>query len=287
MRTAIATVAVGIGLSVFVACGSSSVVLQPVDDGGTESGLPEAAVDAEAGGANVGVVQMKSYSPPSTDAGNATVFARFVTGQVSACAETIVGGCSVNSCDLTATPTGVPVSAGQLVISGGLQKVTLIPKNSDYVTENVSTRLWNGGEVLSIVGAGATAPAFNLSVITPSYVTVTDPPWPANGKLTIDRTQPWSFTWTGGGAGEVMFNLNASTGKSAVLLSCAFPAASGAAVISPAVLAKLPPSSTQAMLSIESHTVIQSTAGSYAMVFHATAQANTPSSLATATVAVP
>ena len=107
----------------------------------------------------VGEVILTSYEF-DTGAPFSTVQARF--GQL--CESTSVEDCVVVSC----TPSGAPVDAGVITVSGGVQTATMTPEAGAYTADlDTELNLFLSGQTLTIEAAGGTCPAFTASVDAP------------------------------------------------------------------------------------------------------------------------
>lgn len=267
-----------------IACDGSATVLQSPDagDGGDAA---DDRTEASVALGNNGVIELYSrYSPTaSPPEDSSSVLAVFSLATQSSCPpEVIVDGCSVVDC---APPLNVPVtnvSAGTLLINGTKQPLSLVPNAEHYPSNPISTRLWEGGEAISLVASGDAAPAFSLSLIAPKYVVVTTPTWPTgNSKLPVARSVPLDFVWTGGDAGQVTVLFTAQLKTPGIqLVSCSFPATAGHGTISTNVLAKLTTNAQAISIAITTNTRVQTTIKDWTMTFHAQAFANVPNGTA-------
>jgi hypothetical protein len=157
------------------------------------------------------------------------------------------GPCLVTTCPAQ-TPTdagGVSlVTAGSLTVTGGVfgdAGIELGPDNLGSYLYNTVGPMFAAGDTLSVMGAGATVPAFTAqTLVAPGPITLTAPA-PDGGVLTIPTTQNLALTWTGGSAGDRMFlKLSAffQTGAAASAI-CSWDATLGNGTVPASALAPL------------------------------------------------
>jgi len=198
------------------------------DDSGGGGGTPS----------NTGFVAVSTYNAMSAGmpiaAGGVSVSFNLSTS--SSCAHTLVDPCDVYICSAPATP--MYASAGTVTIQGLVQPVMLTPMtDKTYTVYSAQQALYAGGETITISAPGADAPAFSLSYTAPSRMSITSPAKPASGaKLTVNRSQGFTASWTGGGAGEVFLYISGPSASNTTI-SCGFPASSGTGTIPAAALA--------------------------------------------------
>lgn len=194
-------------------------------------------------GLHVGIVAVGSGPQHATDQHGYKALAGFSTapdGSPGAFTEATVGPCVVRR--YTTLPVkGAPIkqSAGTITIDGGVHTLSLSPDgNGKYAELDSSTEdLFSGGETITIKAAGDVVPAFSFSMIAPSGVDLTQPAEPPNkGPLPVDRTADLTFSWSGGGSGDVIAVL---TDPSATRVTCTFASAPGKGTIPKAALASL------------------------------------------------
>ena len=208
------------------------------DDGG--GGGPDASVPS-----NNGFVQLSAYNAvaSATPIVGGSASASFVTtAATSSCTQHTVGACDVYVCSTT-TPTQSYASDGTITITGLAQAVTLTPQSNNMYApfSTQQAPLFSGGETVTLHGTGGTAPAFTLMVTMPSRATITSPTKPAgtSGSVTIQRSQDFSASWTGGGAGKLYLYVSGPSGSGATV-SCGFDASAGTGKIPAAALSMLP-----------------------------------------------
>lgn len=162
------------------------------------------------------------------------------------CTISIEGSCLVRICttpDVIGT-NPVPQSAGTITITGGKKPLTLIPDAmGNYSSTKDSLPLWDGGEMITVSGAGATVPAFTMTLTAPVAIDITEPLNQGGGTpMALDRSKDFVLTWTNGGPGSFyltmydgMFNVTSKH-----MLACYFPSAPGTGTVPKAALQALP-----------------------------------------------
>ena len=156
------------------------------------------------------------------------------------CAETAVAGCTVLTCG-DAPLDYEPVDAGLITITGATSPIAMSYAAVDGYGDvfRPEEALFAGGETIAASAPGADGPAFALSAVAPTAVTIATPAWPSGqDTLAIPRASGFTFTWTGTSAGSVVANL--SNNSQSIGVSCPFPAADGTATIPAEALAELP-----------------------------------------------
>lgn len=222
--------------AVLAACGA-------VADVPSDAGASDAAVDASDATTlsfkrrtNDGFVGLQSTRGNATN--NGTAFVHF--GTLSDCGEATFEGCTVWDCPSDVQPPGKSVAAGTVVVEGTTPPVAIVPDKTYYAVQHLNGQLWGGGEKIRARAEGNTAPAFDLSVVAPSYVTVTSPT--LSPKITISRSMDFVVTWSGGGEGKVVVELQVyqSSVGPGMAVDCGFPASAGSGKIPQEVLRVLP-----------------------------------------------
>lgn len=171
-----------------------------------------------------------------------TASASFYVNQATGtCTEQVFGACTTFTCPAT-VPTPIYASAGTISVTGLSQAITLTPQaDKTYMPFSQMQPLFTGGEMITVSGTGAEAPAFSIGVTAPSRASITSPaPPPTNGSLTINRAQDFSVMWTGGGAGKLYVYFAGPSGSGASV-SCGYDASAGSATVPAAALSVLPP----------------------------------------------
>jgi hypothetical protein len=219
---------------------------EPMDSGPEDSGPMDAGVDS--GPEMIGVGSVVA----SSQAASYSVIASFslLTGP-SACTVTEVS----DACRLTACPppvmvmdagvpdagmedAGMPVApnAGVITIAGGASEmVTLTPDAMGlYPVATGTMPLWPSSDaVLTVMGAGAEAPMFGVSLPGPDAVALTAP---AGGSIPV--ASDLTVTWSGSTPGEVVASLSASR-EGSFSLECRFEPAAGTGVIPASALMEI------------------------------------------------
>ena len=201
------------------------------DDGGDDEGPPPP---------NNGYVAISSTNAIPIVFGTASA-SFYVNQATGTCTEQEFGECTAFTCPTT-TPTPIYASGGTVSVTGLSQAITLTPKaDNTYEPFSQMQPLFTGGEMITVSGTGAVAPAFSISVTAPSRAAITSPAKPPmNTSLMISRAQDFSVTWTGGGAGK-LYVYFAGPSASGTSLSCGYEADAGSATVPAAALAALPP----------------------------------------------
>lgn len=172
------------------------------------------------------------------------------------------GPCVVRTCG---SGTAGTASAGAITISGGRQPITLMPASAGGYTafQDSSVGIFDGGETLHVMGAGAAVPAFSGSMVAPSQMTMTAPS-SQTGSITLARSAGLSLAWSGASSGNVEITL---TGASGPEVFCSFPASSGSGAISSSALGLL--AAGDATLDAEQSSDTTVTAGGFHVALHA------------------
>ncbi|MFO0676081.1 MAG: hypothetical protein U0169_06085 [Polyangiaceae bacterium] len=246
----------------FLACSNSNSAA--TGDGGATSSDAGDAGDGEAsappGSRGTGAVTVTSdlaltnmpiysasalFLPPVGDAGDAP--------SSNGCTTTTVEGCVLEACPPRAKDPKA-VSAGAIAISGGTiaaEGITLTPDDKGlYATAGDRKTLWNGGEDITVRGAGAEkgVPAFESVVKSPVRIVLTEPAITRGKNITISRNEDLVISWGAfsatvvegstafdGGAvvtpaaldGEVEVVLVSQTDTGVATLTCAYPINTG------------------------------------------------------------
>jgi hypothetical protein len=212
-------------------------------DGGANVTRSEILVTQTHIGANVSYsVSAGFYAPTPPGTGTTTA------------TSTTLGDCSALvlpiSTDDAGVPTGVSgLNAGTLTLvgSGTPASTTLLygPEGStglsNYARQTGNTAIFAGGDTFTLSGAGGSdLPSFGPQMlITPSEIVLTAPACSGGSCPDLDRTTDLSFTWTGGGAGNVLVSFETLATAQAVFLQCRFPAVTGSGTVPAALLGKL------------------------------------------------
>jgi hypothetical protein len=134
------------------------------------------------------------------------------------------------------------ISAGTIVVSGGIDTVTLTPAaDGTYAAVNVQKkRLFAGGETLRVVASGDAAgvPAFSAQVTAPPRDLLVQSP--ATASVAVDRSRDLSVSWQSRAGATISLYLSDATSEHEV--SCQFPSEQGTASIPASLLGGLTPS---------------------------------------------
>jgi len=187
--------------------------------------------DAAKGAAKRGAVTLSSYAAMAqgTPFQGGAATARFTP---DVCNVQTMGKCSISDCATTNW-----VSAGAIMVKTSAATLMLDPGgDNSYPTQATQTALYTMGETITVSGAGGVVPAFSGTLTAPGKPTLTSP-LPQQGKVLVDRSRAFAFTWTGGGSGDVWITMSANGTRS---ISCRFAASSGSGSIPSDVLGALP-----------------------------------------------
>ncbi len=239
-------------------------------DGGTGSnGGDDAGVPANSGYVSVTSLDIVSGTT-AIKSGSAVASFTITQSNATSCTQHAFGACTVFVCPTSGTGTSTYHSAGTVSIAGLNQQVTLTPQADNmYTVYSVQDQtLIDGGETVTVSGAGAEVPDFSLSFTAPSRATITSPAQPAmNTSLAINRAQDLSVAWSGGGVGKVYVYVAGAQGTG-TSVNCGFDASAGSGKVPTAALAMLPAGmGSFSSSSIESKSIDQSDWRIYASGF--------------------
>jgi hypothetical protein len=170
-----------------------------------------------------------------------------VTGTSSGgCSHATHGPCDVQSCQFggTTSDAGVTIAytdAGSLTISGVLVNdgtMMLTPGAYGYETVSGAVALFDGGATVRFIAQGNPngAPAFDVQLVAPSSVQVTEPAF-VQGQVVAHANQDLAVAWTGSSAANVTVQLAAGRSGSSVLARCTFSGSSGGGSVPAAAIA--------------------------------------------------
>jgi len=240
---AFALAALGMALSA-IGCSGDNSVAQPSDAGtdvtASDAGANDAATDGIVG-SGFGTGSIFVYS---TDLGF-QLGAAFFVGDPFACMSTTDGACIITP---PCNPQGtlMRVGAGTLTFSGGklASPATLVPAEDDnYVNFSNTPAAFMGGETfeVSAVGDRGGVSTFDQTLIAPDFPTLTSPMIAGDGgtsldRITIDRSQPFTVTWTPTQHADVEVYFISPNGTN---VACVYPATAGTATIPSSALMHL------------------------------------------------
>ena len=254
MRTlvAVAGVVSGLASAVLFACSSASSEATPQPEGGVDgatssnAGPRGDASDDDAGLRDLGGIFAISDSI-TVDGGlrglhRAGAFFTHPDGIDTTTTAKTVGPCLVETIGNGNAPGETDFSAGALHITGGAKTIDLVPNaQKAYDPVSGSTSLWSGGEMLTVAAEGKDVPAFTVSLVAPSKLTMTAPALPKGAtNLSVMRSAPFSATWTGASSGQVVLYFDAATGANAFSATCTFEASALKAEVPAAAFADFP-----------------------------------------------
>ncbi len=147
------------------------------------------------------------------------------------CMKTTVDGCTFTNCGIDSLASAF--DAGTITVSGTNVR-TLAPMriSTSQIAYGYGSMVHDfvDGEELTISTTGATVPGFSTTLSMPARASVERP-----GSLAVDRSQPFTFRWTGG-EGEVAIYWSFWGTQS---IDCRFPASAGSATVPAGVMAML------------------------------------------------
>jgi hypothetical protein len=160
------------------------------------------------------------------------------------CTKTQSGPCNVVDC---ITDGGIPtlpppLSAGTISVAGTLVDggISIHYLPNGYETYPVSTRVWNGGDTLTVTAAGGDVPAFSgKSVTAPNSLVLSAPACSGDACGSASKSTALNLTWTGGASSGVQAQLLSAipAGGHSIVATCNFT--SSPATIPVAVMGKL------------------------------------------------
>ena len=203
-------------------------------------------------GPHTGIINLavSSATLGSTSLKSTSVTASFFDGPGrSDCTTSQLGACTTSVC-----PSGVSTGggaggmpqpdAGSISVAGGSRAVSLSPKaDGTYAQTDSTYALWNGGETLTVSGAGGLVPMFSATVTAPALnAQLTAPTAPTPGAaLNIARGTDLTLRWTGAGNTTLDLTLGNNPGAGSYSsVTCSFPASAGSATVPAAALATVP-----------------------------------------------
>ena len=173
-----------------------------------------------------GSVSISQYLSPD----RTSILASFQDGR-DQCAETAVNGCTFTSCGIDSLASAF--DAGTITVAGtSVRALAPIRTSTSQITYRYGSNVHDfvDGEPLTISTTGATVPKFSATLSMPTRASVARP-----SSLVIDRSQPFTFTWTGGDGDVVIYWSFWGTQS----INCHFPASAGSATVPADVMAML------------------------------------------------
>ena len=207
---------------------------------------------------------------PSSSTANATFLA---SGSAFLCSQSTDGNCTFYDCHRRPPPDGgqpaVQPNPGTIDVTGASKPVHFVPAVDGYYdTVHVAGALFGGSELLHVVAAGGTVPAFAGDVRAPAPAGITAPTLPA-GDWKVDRSASIAFTWTGltePDREDLLVTFGADS-VDPVEVECVFPGATGSGIVSAASLAHLPAGAGYFEVKSRRDTLLR--AGSWQVTFRA------------------
>lgn len=221
------------------------------DSGVMDAGEIEDAGEEDSGPTDAGV----DGGPVQVGVGTVVASSQAASYFVSASFSEVSGGtspCTVSEpsegCRLTACPppvmmedAGVPMDAGMpvapnagvITIAGGASEMVTLTPGADglYPVATGTMALWaNSDAILTVMGVGADAPMFGVSLAGPDAVMLTAP---AAGNVPV--ASDLAVTWTGSSPGDVVVAMSAVR-EGTFSLECRFEPSAGTGTIPSSVL---------------------------------------------------
>jgi hypothetical protein len=187
------------------------------------------------------------------------------------CTTTVEGACKVIDC-VKGTGGAVTVdSAGNISIAGtqAAGVISLTFAGGIYAPVSIGSRLWNGGDTLTLSAAGATVPAFSGQSVTGPYeVTVTSPTCGPAGCGAFSRSSDLNVEWTGSSP-SLNVLLYSETAAQIVSILCSFSSSPG--TVGAAAMGRLIASDAGVSnnITIDTESTTQFNAGDYVVTFTA------------------
>jgi hypothetical protein len=267
---------------VIVGCGGPSAA--PVD-----AGVPDAGTFAK-----MGVIDIAAYSYPvgshtfsGGSVGASFVDAVTVTGP--SCTPIRDGVCTLSLCGPT-LDAGAPAprAAGAVTLDGVAGgPITLTPSDAGYAPITSAVLLFSAGDAITASAPGdpAGAPAFQRAVKAPSYVFVSEPPFPGTGPISLERTKDLQIVWSSGTTGTTTATFNGPD----FLLECSVDATAGKLTVPASVLEKLPQivAPGPASFSVMTRTTDLRGVGDWGVLLRVTADGARPGGIASAPLLLP
>jgi hypothetical protein len=170
----------------------------------------------------------------------------------AAASATTIGDCTATVVTIDPNAPRMPevpgLDAGTITVTGiGMPSSLVLDYTANDAGQSAyghaagETRFYDGGDVISVRGAGgADLPAFeSTSLKAPSDIALLAPSCATGSCPDLDHSQDLLVEWENGGDGKVDFLVETVADAKVVLLECKFDAASGKGVVPAALLAKL------------------------------------------------
>lgn len=272
-------------------------------DGGSSSGSSGGEADAK-----IGTISMTqtSFTAGPTTIDSYSLIASFATGGTAVgsggegtkCNTAKDGDCTVTDCDLSPTDAGSSSGgvsdagtpkqkhAGDITVAADLD-VTMTPDdNGSYPYKTGQVKLFGSEQEIAVDAKGADIPAFSTTLKAPTFVTLTEPAWPAPGQpLAVNRANALAFKWDAGTSGDVMVSLSTVSSTKLASVSCTWKASAGQGSIGAAALGKLT-TDGQGSIAVNASSTSTVTAGDWKVNVSALSPAKAGSSLASGQITV-
>ena len=171
-----------------------------------------------------------------------------VASSSSSCETTTKGDCQLYVCPTSSNPTTTTttfIQAGTVTVTGLAAadlnlNLTQGTSGAYYMSASLSSYLWTSSRAATVTVTGSAAvPAFTMSLVAPSPITVTSPLPSSTMVYTISRSSDLVVTWSGGVDGTAQVNLssNSSGTTPGLTISCNVPAAKGTVTVPASLMA--------------------------------------------------
>jgi len=163
--------------------------------------------------------------------------------------------------------------------------MSLTPGAYGYQTVSGAVALFDGGATVRFVAPGNAngAPAFDVSLVAPSSVSVTAPDF-VQGTVAVSASQDLAVAWSGSSAASVTAQLSAGTSGSSVIARCTFSGSSGSGVVPTAALTAVRNAGSTASILISSESRTTKTPDGWNIAFSLQSYGIVPSGLAAGTL---
>lgn len=287
--------------------GTSSSSSSSSSSGGDGDGGSSGDGGGETTDAKIGTISMTqtSFTAGPTTVDSYSLIASFSAGGAGAdmggggakCNTTKDGDCTAMECDITPVDAGSSGAvgdagvaklqhAGDITVASELD-VTMSPDDKgSYPYKTGQVKLFGSEQEIAVDAKGADIPAFATTLKAPTFITLTEPAWPAAGQqLTVDRANALAFKWDAGTSGDVMVSLSTVSSTKLASISCTWKASAGQGSIGTAALGKLT-TDGQGSIAVNASSTSTVTAGDWKVNVSALSPAKAGSSLASGQIKV-
>jgi hypothetical protein len=239
-------------LGVLVACGDDATPGRDSGPPGSDAGRDAATGDAGEVDASeprrTGFVSVVAadYTAGGAPVESHTVYVNFYDPGDTECVPVMsFGVCEVVDCP-TAPGSDERYSAGIVRITkDGASEIAMMPDGTgNYMATTIDGDPYlMGGEMVRALADGGEVGAFDLMVVAPPRIVLSEPVFPAGGApLAVRRDTPFVYTWEppAAAAGTLGIRITADGAEIRKAVVCEFPLADGIGTIPTAALQMLP-----------------------------------------------